>query len=101
MQYFLGIKGIEFIWRGEWSDPLIRYKRHTFNAWDVQEGVESMYDDYVQEGYIKPVKGGWREWGAKNPKSVKALLDDYIWAAKESQPKKKKKSPKKPAPFGL
>lgn len=94
-QYFLGIKGVEFIWRGAWSDPLIVYKRHTFNAWDVQEGVELMYDSYVEQKYIKPVKGGWQEWGAKNPTDVKAMLDDYIWAEKEA---KKTSTPKKKAP---
>ena len=89
VDYFLGIRGAVWIWNGAWSDPQIRYKGHILNAWDVQEGVESMYDDYVSDGYIKPCKGGWKEWGAKNPKSVKALMDEYIWAMDEANPKKK------------
>lgn len=89
VDYFLGIRGAEWIWNGAWSDPQIRYRGHILNAWDVQEGVESMYDDYVSDGYIKPCKGGWKEWGAKNPRSVKALMDDYIWAMEEAKPKKK------------
>lgn len=89
VDYFLGIRGAVWIWNGAWSDPQIRYKGHILNAWDVQEGVESMYDDYVSDGYIKPCKGGWKEWGIKNPRSVKALMDEYIWAMDEANPKKK------------
>lgn len=89
VDYFLGIKGAKWIWNGAWSDPLIEYKKHILNAWDVQEGVENMYEDYISEGYIRRCKGGWQEWGAKNPQAVKALMDDYIWAMDEAKPKRK------------
>lgn len=101
MAYFLGIKGIQFIWNGAWSDPQIVYKGYIFNAWDIQEGVEGMYDDYVKDGYIKPVKGGWQEWGSKNPKTVKALLDDYIYGGAGEKIKKSAPKKKDMHPFGL
>ena len=101
MAYFLGIRGIQFIWNGAWSDPQIVYKGYIFNAWDIQEGVEDMYDDYVKDGYIKPVKGGWQEWGSKNPKSVKALLDDYIYGGAGEKIKKSAPKKKDMHPFGL
>ena len=89
VQYFLGIRGAVWIWNGTQSDPQIRYKRHILNAWDVQEGVEDMYDEYVSDGTIHPYPGGWQEFGARNPSVVKALMDDYIWAMDEANPRKK------------
>lgn len=98
MQYFLGIRGVEFIWNGAYSDPQIKYKRTIFNAWDIQEGLEDMYDEYVKEGYIKPVKGGWQEYYSKHPAEVKAYLDDILFAWSLSKPKRKTATAKKKAP---
>lgn len=89
MEYFLGIRGIQFIWNGTNSDPEIGYKGYIFNAWDVQEGVEEMYESEVECG-MRRMRGGWQEWGARNPKAVKALLDDYIWTMELDKPKRKK-----------
>lgn len=35
--YMLGIKGIQFVWHGEWSDPEVIIKRKRFNYWDIEE----------------------------------------------------------------
>ena len=44
----LGIKGIQFVWRGNYSDPLVIIKRKKYNYWDIEdiiwETVEEMYD---------------------------------------------------------
>ena len=99
MTNWLGIKGIEHIWNGAWSDPEIMYKGYIFNEWDVQEDLGEMYDEYVKSGYIKPYKDGWKEWASKNPKTVKAELDDLIYAGCATRVKKPKK--KQASPFGL
>lgn len=103
MPYFLGIKGIEFVWHGEWADPEVIYKNRSFDVWSVQEELEDAYDAYVRDRLIRPYKGGWEEWAKKNPRSVKALLDDWVYQGVGKPIKRtvKKKTPKKPSPFGL
>ena len=45
--YMLGIKGIQFVWHGEWADPEVIIKRKVFNYWDIEEIMwEIVEDDY-------------------------------------------------------
>lgn len=47
MGYMLGIKGIKFVWHGEWADPEVIIKRKIFNYYDVEEIIwEIVEDDY-------------------------------------------------------
>lgn len=47
LPYMLGIKGIQFVWHGEWSDPEVIIKRKRFNYWDIEEIMwEIVEDDY-------------------------------------------------------
>lgn len=41
----------EFVWRGQGSDPLIRYKGKTFNYWDVNDSLWEDFKDYGWEKY--------------------------------------------------
>ena len=100
VQYFLGIKGIEYIWHGEWATPEVIYKGRSFSVWDVQEEVEDAYDIRVKDGEIRPYKGGWQEWGSKNPKIVKALLDDWVWLG-IGKPVRKAPAKRKPRTNGF
>lgn len=46
MGNFYGIKGMEFISRGSWSDPAIRYKGVEINYYDVED---SLYEAWKEE----------------------------------------------------
>ena len=75
-RWFYGIKGIEFIWRGTQSDPLVAYKGHRFNYWDFED---AMYYDFLEEN-----PGGtedeFRAWMAENEEHAKCYLDDWIFS---------------------
>ena len=75
MANYLGIKGVKFIYHGEWSDPEIIYKNRTFNMHDVEDVLwnefQAMtnntgnFDEFVQ-------------WLHDNPYLVTDWLDDLI-----------------------
>ena len=44
-KYFYGIKGIEFVWNGEWNDPTIIYKGKTYNYYMLENTLFDMYVD--------------------------------------------------------
>lgn len=37
MANYLDIKGVKFIYHGDWADPEIMYKGHLFNYYDVED----------------------------------------------------------------
>ena len=75
MANWYGIKGISFIWRGMWSDPLIRYKGRTFNSHDVEDCMWSMYLDDGGDGNDLDAFGDYMR---ANSDDVRGLLDDLI-----------------------
>ena len=46
-QYFYGIRGIEFIWHGEWSDPELIWHGKSFkkNAYLAREYLQNLLDN--------------------------------------------------------
>lgn len=38
-----GSKDIEYVWRGQWSDPELVYDGKTFNYWDIEDALWSMF----------------------------------------------------------
>lgn len=84
MAYYRGIKDIEFVWHGEWSDPALIYKGHSFNYWDVED---ALWGDYVeQECEGNADKGddyAFALWLKKNTDYVYGYLDDWIAANEE------------------
>lgn len=75
-KWFYGIEGIEFIWRGTQSDPLIEYKGKQFNYWDLED---AMWEDYC-EAVPNEDENGFAKWMHDNSEAVKCYLDDWIWS---------------------
>lgn len=55
-----GIPGIGFEWRGSQSDPMLHYKGHTFNYWDIEYTLwehynerENIFNEDEWEQYVK------------------------------------------------
>ena len=44
-----GIDGIKFEWRGQ-QDGLLYYKKHIFNANDIQDGLWELYQEEIENG---------------------------------------------------
>lgn len=62
-----GIPGIEFIWRGTQSDPLIKYNGQTINSTIVEDTMWERFNEDHPEICEKPVEIEWgtadyREW---------------------------------------
>ena len=38
-----GSKDIEYVWKGHWSDPELVYDGKTFNYWDIEDALWSMF----------------------------------------------------------
>ncbi|MBO7734834.1 MAG: hypothetical protein J6S67_19900 [Methanobrevibacter sp.] len=38
-----GEEKIDMIWHGEWADPELEYKDHTFNYWDIEDALWEMF----------------------------------------------------------
>lgn len=70
---FYGIYPIKFIWRGQYSDPLIRYKNFEFNYWDVEN---RMYEEWLFN--YRNNEPNFETWIRKNGKLVKQYLDNVI-----------------------
>ncbi len=47
-----GIYGIEFIHRGGWSDPAIRYRKYILNSVEIEESLLQDYNEYLSENGI-------------------------------------------------
>lgn len=55
MANYRGAEGIEFIYRGEWSDPELVYDGKSFNYWDIENALWDMFceeivDDNIVDG---------------------------------------------------
>ena len=40
---YRGSKDIEYVWKGPWSDPELVYDGKTFNYWDIEDALWSMF----------------------------------------------------------
>lgn len=40
---YRGSKDIEFVWKGQWSDPELVYDGKTFNYWDIEDALWNMF----------------------------------------------------------
>lgn len=84
MANYRGIKDIKFVWHGEWADPELIYKGHSFNYWEVED---ALWGEYVeQECKGKADKGNdyeFASWLKKNTDYVYGYLNDWIAANEE------------------
>lgn len=71
--YWNGIKGVQFIWHGAWSDPEIKYHGRLYNYYDLEDCLLSSYREDNPENKNDE---GFDEWAAANPDKVKATLDE-------------------------
>ena len=79
-KWFYGIEGIEFIWRGSQSDPLVRYKGFAFNYWDVEDGL---YEIWREQNPLSP-EVEFESWVPEHSEDVMCYMDD-LWYAVEGE----------------
>lgn len=44
-----GIRGIQFIWQGEWNDPLLKRRSRVINACMLEDLLWSMFREDIEE----------------------------------------------------
>ena len=75
MANYLGIKGVKFIYHGEWSDPEIIYKDRAFNVRDVED---MLWDEFQAMTNNTGDFDEFVQWLHDNPYLVTDRLDDLI-----------------------
>lgn len=66
--YFYGIRGIEFIWRGPWVDPEIKWHGKSFNYYAVESALFEIFkEEHNDENFFEP-------WVKKNAPFVREIL---------------------------
>lgn len=76
-----GIKGIKFIWHGEWSDPGIKYKGKEINSYIVED---TMWERWIHDDDDNLIPGresdlnGFEQFMRDNADEVKELCEYAI-----------------------
>lgn len=77
---YRNIKGTRYIWHGEWSDPEVRYKRHSFNINDIEDLLWERYTEECKyELNITPTNTGYEEWLDEHPEEIIQALNDLLY----------------------
>ena len=65
---YRGSKDIEFVWKGHWSDPELVYDGKTFNYWDIENALWSMFLEENPQ---------WKDSDSDNPE-CEDEFDKYV-----------------------
>lgn len=87
-----GISSILFYFRGEWSDPQIKYRGKFYNANIVDDYFWDLYVEECRDNNIKPNEDYFSTWMKKNARSIKDYLKYEYDSGLEGVSKKKKSS---------
>lgn len=74
-KYFYGIRGIEFIYHGEWSDPELIWHKKSFNYFDLENALFDCYKD--ENGDAAPVDN-FPAWVKKNANLARDFLQNLL-----------------------
>lgn len=78
-QYFYGIRGIEFIYHGDWSDPELIWHKKSFNYYDVEM---PLWDAYTEECRFvhstDPDEKAFPAWVKKNAYLAREYLQNLL-----------------------
>ncbi len=83
---YMGVKGAEYINRGNWSDGAVRYRGFIYNAYEIQEALADYFEqDLKDNGKEVPSDNDYftefDKWIKENPDKaageVESLLYDY------------------------
>ncbi len=83
-EWFCGIKGISFIFMGDWNDSLVGYKGYAINEPTVTDSFWELYNeenpaptDYKSPEY-REYEDNFNEWLRERADEVKNFLDEII-----------------------
>lgn len=74
---------VEYIYHGQWSDPELIYKKHSFNYWSIEDTLYNMFiedceytGDRIDVGNIDEQ---FNRWLSKNRATCYAYLDELVY----------------------
>lgn len=90
-KWYRGVPGVGFIWHGEWSDPEVTYKGHSFCYWDLDEALSDFFRTDFEEEFPEMVIApedypdfdedeAFQDWVDRNHETVIGVLEDWILA---------------------
>lgn len=74
-QYYYGLRDVELVWHGEWSDPELIYKGYGFNYYDIDM---CLYDDYIEDRNANNNVVSFKEWIKDNAYLAYDYLDNLL-----------------------
>lgn len=75
---FYGISDIDFLSRGEWSDPQIKFNYHTYNYYDVIDALYNDFCGFLSDNNITEQEGDFDKWVQDNIHTVYDVLYDLM-----------------------
>ena len=73
--YFYGIRGIHYIYRGDWADPELVWHKKSFNYYDLENTLWSMYQEDLQDGLPVP---DFEIWIKQNAYLAREILQNLL-----------------------
>lgn len=77
-KYFYGIRGIRFIWHGEWADPELIWREKSFNYYDLEM---PLWEAYKEECFMENKTANedcFPAWVKENADLVRDLLQQLL-----------------------
>ena len=81
MANYRGAEGIEFVSHGEWADPELIYDGKSFNYWDIEDALWSMFCEELCEDYeisVSEIENNMDEFEPVFDKYVQNYAVDYL-----------------------
>ena len=81
MVNYRGVEGIEFVSHGEWADPELIYDGESFNYWDIEDALWSMFCEELCEDYeisVSEIENNMDEFEPVFDKYVQNYAVDYL-----------------------
>lgn len=83
------VNGVNFVSCGPVSDPILEYKGHEFNYWDIENVIFEMFRDYLRDNFagdefLESINfevlpdDDFTEWLSENNDTVTNYLDECI-----------------------
>ena len=77
--YYRGIRGIEFIWHGETSDPELSYQGKVVNYYDVEDTI---WQEYKEDGHDSDDEEEFTKYCQSHEAEIKQLILDIYESGK-------------------
>lgn len=91
MKDWYGIKGIKFIYRGDYSDPLLEYRGILFNEHDVADILWDEYNEKCGERHIPATLKGFARHLRRHREEVFERADDTVdWVLSVQEEERRK-----------